>query len=148
MPEVSLELDINAVADRVWSAVVDIERYPDTMANVRWVRILDEAGPTRRRSAWSIVLKGSILEWQETEDIDHERRVMSFKQFSGDLETFDGRWTVEELEPAVTRVSFEVAFEIGIPLLADMLNPVAKRALRDNSTEMLLGVEREAIGAR
>ncbi len=147
MPSVSLELDIRAPAERVWAAVVDIERYPDTMENVRWVKVLDRSGDSARRSAWSIVLKGSILEWQENETIDHEKRVMSFEQFSGDLETFDGAWVLHELEPELTRVTFDVSFEIGIPLLADMLNPVAQRALRDNCTEMLLGVEREAVGA-
>ena len=146
MPSVALELEIRAPADRVWSAVIDIERYPDTMENVRWVKVHSRDGETRRRSEWSIVLKGSILEWKEDETIDHERRVMSFEQVSGDLETFDGQWVLEELGPELTRVSFEVSFEIGIPLLAEMLNPVAQRALRDNCTEMLLGVEREAIG--
>jgi len=36
-----------------------------------------------------------------------------------------------------------VRFEIGMPMLADMLNPVAARALRDNSEQMLREIERK-----
>jgi ribosome-associated toxin RatA of RatAB toxin-antitoxin module len=144
VPEVELELDISAAAERVWRAVLDIEKYPESMANVRSVRIIDVDGPTRRRSAWSVTLKGSILEWTESEYLDHENRRMTFHQLTGDLEVFEGQWVVEETAPELTTVRFSVSFEIGIPLLAQMLNPVAQRALRDNCAEMLWGIEREA----
>ena len=111
MPSVELTLDVAAPADRVWAAVVDIERYPESMKNVRWVEIREQLGPDERRSGWSIVLKGSILEWEEREDLDHENRIMSFHQLSGDLDIFDGRWVVEEKGPELTAVSFHVRFE-------------------------------------
>ena len=44
-----------------------------------------------------------------------------------------------------TGVTLTIDFEIGIPLLAQMLNPVAQRSLRANCTEMLEGIERDAI---
>lgn len=149
MPDVSLELEIRAPIERVWDAVVDIEKYPDTMANVRWVKLLEYPGtePDTRRSAWSIVLKGSILEWQDDEVLDHEAHELRFKQVSGDMEIFEGAWTLTELADDLTLVRLAITFEIGIPLLADMLNPVAERSLRENSREMLMGVEREAMGA-
>ena len=72
---------------------------------------------------------------------------MSFEQVTGDLERFDGAWVLEELDGDLTGVRLDVSFEIGIPLLAANLNPVAQRALRENCSEMLLGVERKAVGA-
>jgi ribosome-associated toxin RatA of RatAB toxin-antitoxin module len=147
LPNVELTLDIAAPAERVWAAVIDIERYPQSMKNVRWVEIREEIDADHRRSAWSIVLKGSILEWEEREHLDHEARVMSFHQLSGDLDVFDGRWVVQERHETLTTVSFDVTFEIGIPLLAEMLNPVAVRSLRENSIDMLHGVERQAVAA-
>jgi hypothetical protein len=41
-----------------------------------------------------------------------------------------------------------VTFEIGIPLLADTLNPIAERSLRENFMEMLHGIQAEALAAR
>jgi len=145
MPEVEIELDIRAAAARVWEVVINIERYPDSMPNVRWVRILDDADPVLRRSAWSVLLKGSILEWEELEHLDPERRVMSFQQVIGDLEVFDGEWRVTPIDAENTKVHLRTCFEIGIPLLAEMLNPVAQLSLRSNSREMLLGIEQDAL---
>jgi ribosome-associated toxin RatA of RatAB toxin-antitoxin module len=147
MPGVLLELEIQAPADRVWEAVVDVERYPESMENVRWAKILEYEHADARKTAWSVLLKGSILEWRDRETLDHVARVMSFEQLSGDMEVFTGSWELTELGPERTAVKLEMRFEIGIPLLADMLNPVAERALRGNARDMLLGVEREALGA-
>lgn len=149
MPTVELEIDIQAPIERVWDAVIDIEKYPETMESVRWVKLLPspDPDPTVRHSAWSVNLKGSILEWEVDEQLDHEAHVFHSRQRSGDMETYEGSWIVTEIAPGVTRARLEITFEIGIPLLADMLNPVAVRSLRENSTDMLRGIEREALEA-
>ncbi len=147
MPGVNLDVEIQADVERVWAAVVDVERYPAVMECVRWSRINSVESEEKRHTSWSIVLKGSILEWEENEFLDHEARVMRFEQTAGDMDVFTGSWTVTEISPGLTRVVLIIDFEIGIPLLADMLNPVAVRALRGNCNDMLMGVEREALDA-
>lgn len=147
MPDVELQMDIRAPIGRVWDKVVDIERYPSSMENVRSVRIVDVAGPSVRTAAWSVTLKGSILEWREIERLDPVRHVVRFEQLSGDMERFEGAWRLEPRPPLLTRVHLRVSFEIGIPLLAEMLNPVAQRSLHDNCREMLLGIEQEVLAA-
>ncbi|MGN6274712.1 MAG: type II toxin-antitoxin system RatA family toxin [Solirubrobacterales bacterium] len=144
MPEVKIDMAIQAPIERVWETVVDIERYPDSMETIRFVRIVGDDKEGRRRAAWSVLLKGSILEWEEEEHLDHKGHTVAFKQIRGDLEHFDGRWGLKALGPEQTKVVFEVEFEIGIPMLADMLNPVAQRSLQENCTEMLRGIERAA----
>lgn len=145
MPDVSLELEIRAPVQRVWAAVVDVESYPASMDSVRSVRICDGHDEPVRRTDWSVILKGSVLQWQEREHLDAQERVMRFEQLTGDLSLFNGAWTLHELAPDLTRASFAVSFEIGIPLLADMLNPIAQRSLHDNCIDMLRGVERQAV---
>jgi ribosome-associated toxin RatA of RatAB toxin-antitoxin module len=147
MPDVKMELEVAAPMERVWTTVLDIERYSDVMENVRWAKVLTTNGASERTCAWSVTLKGSILEWEEVEHIDHDARVVEFHQLRGDMQVFEGRWTLEPRGPGATHVAFDVAFEIGIPLLAEMLNPVAQRSLRENCTEMLRGIEREALAA-
>jgi ribosome-associated toxin RatA of RatAB toxin-antitoxin module len=146
MPQISVDMEISAAAAKVWATVVDIERYPESMSSVRWVRLLSADGP-ERRSTWSITLKGSILEWEEHEHLDHTNLVMSFQQLSGDMELFEGSWNVTPLADDRTHVKLTIDFEIGIPLLAAMLNPVAQRSLKQNCTEMLEGIERDALAA-
>jgi ribosome-associated toxin RatA of RatAB toxin-antitoxin module len=145
MPHVEMELEIRAPIDRVWNTVIDIERYPETMENVRSASVVEWKDDNERICAWSVTLKGSILEWREVEHLDRDRHFVEFEQLSGDMEIFRGHWLLDQVHAGLTRVTFRVTFEIGIPLLADMLNPVAQRSLRDNCSEMLHGIEQEAV---
>jgi ribosome-associated toxin RatA of RatAB toxin-antitoxin module len=141
MPSVSVDLVIAAPAGAVWIQVKDTESYPQFMENVRSVTILDQSEATRRTSRWSTLLKGSVLEWTELEAIDDANLRIEFHQLDGDLDLFEGHWQLTETAPSETHVELAVVFEIGIPLLADMLNPVAARALKGNSEAMLHEIE-------
>lgn len=140
MPEVNVDVEIAAPIDAVWKTIREIEDYPRYMENVRAVRVISDEGSTRT-SEWSTLLKGSVLEWTEEEHIDAFDHRITFNQLDGDLDLFAGHWQLETLSPTSTRATLFVSFEIGIPLLADMLNPVAVRALRENSQHMLRGIE-------
>ncbi|MEU8685626.1 SRPBCC family protein [Streptomyces sp. NPDC048611] len=144
MPHVEVNLPIKAPVAAAWRAVTRLEDYAAYMENVESVNVLGETAAGVRTSEWSVLLKGSVLEWVEEDELDEERRVMSFTQVSGDLDEFRGYWRVDEAGDGsgTSVVTFSVDFEIGIPLLADMLNPVAGRALRENSEHMLRAIER------
>lgn len=142
MPTVSTESYSNQPIDRVWAEVLDIAAFPSYMDEVREIEILSHDGDTRR-SRWQILLKGSVLEWEEQERIDAANHEINFHQIEGDLAYFTGRWTVSQTERGV-RTELHVEFDIGIPLLADMLNPVAARALEENSYKILSRIDSRA----
>lgn len=141
MPHVEVNLPIKAPAAEAWEAVTRLEDYAEYMENVESVTVLGETETGARTSEWSVLLKGSVLEWVEEDELDQDNRVMSFSQVSGDLDEFTGYWRVEDSGDGTSVVTFSVDFEIGIPLLADMLNPVATKALRENSEHMLRAIE-------
>jgi uncharacterized membrane protein len=145
VPSVAVEVRIHAPIAMVWSAIKDIGSYPLYMENVRSVKV-ESDGSDGRVSLWSTLLKGSVLEWREREVIDEDGLTITFNQLDGDLDTFDGTWVVRDQGDHVA-VALEVEFEIGIPLLADMLNPVAARALRENSVSMLRDIETRVADA-
>ena len=141
MPVVCVNLDIAADPAVVWQKVCNVADYPTFMDDVQSIEIIED-GPVRTTS-WSVLLKGSVLEWTERETLDEAALRIEFTQIDGDLDRFDGHWLIR---PRVggSSVQLEVDFDIGIPLLADMLNPVAERALRENSERMLRGLDAEA----
>ncbi|MFF3766288.1 type II toxin-antitoxin system RatA family toxin [Streptomyces sp. NPDC001922] len=147
MPRVDVELPIAAPPEHTWQAVVDVEAYPACMDSVQSVTVVESSGEDRRTTAWSVHLKGSVLEWVESEQLDHAARRFDFHQVSGDLAHFVGHWAVRPGEDGGSLVSLTVEFEIGIPLLAEMLNPVAATALRENAEQMLQALERRLTGA-
>jgi len=141
MPVVEETLVIEAHADDAWTAVTDVESYPEAMKNVQSVNVVQKESDTARRTAWSVLLRGSVLQWVQREQLDPARRVVTFQQESGDMETYTGHWTVVPLDDDRCSVTLYVEFEIGIPLMADMLNPIAVTALRESAHTMLSGLE-------
>ncbi|MFJ2775168.1 type II toxin-antitoxin system RatA family toxin [Kitasatospora sp. NPDC087315] len=147
MPRVEVDLPIEVPPDTAWAAVVDVESYPDCMESVDSVVVTDRTDDRHRTTAWSVRLKGSVLHWTEAEVIDPEARRFSFHQVSGDLGHFAGHWAVRPAPGGGSTVSLHVDFDIGIPLLAAMLNPVAADALRENAAQMLAALEQRLLGA-
>jgi ribosome-associated toxin RatA of RatAB toxin-antitoxin module len=144
MPEVDFDLPIKAPIDVVWRTVADTDSYAAYMENVLSAKITSDDGAGNRLSSWSILLKGAILQWEEREEVDHENRQLRFWQTDGDMETLEGYWHVRPVDDEVVSVRLFITFRIGIPLLADMLDPLARQAIHDNSQTMLLAIERRA----
>ncbi|GAA3029677.1 hypothetical protein GCM10020000_02920 [Streptomyces olivoverticillatus] len=115
MPRVEVELYIAAPPAQSWAAVVDVESYPECMDSVQSVKVVEQNGPQERTTAWSVHLKGSVLEWVEAERIDDEARRFDFHQVSGDLAHFVGHWAVRPADDGGSLVSLDVEFDIGIP---------------------------------
>jgi coenzyme Q-binding protein COQ10 len=103
-----------------------------------------ERQPTYRLTAWEVEMMGCLMHWVEREDIDPGRYRIDYRQIEGDLATFDGFWQLEPLTDATCRVTLAVQFEIGVPMLSEMINPVAERAVHDSSRKMLLALAAEA----
>ncbi|KQV14662.1 MULTISPECIES: type II toxin-antitoxin system RatA family toxin [unclassified Kitasatospora] len=142
MPRVEVELPIAVPPDTVWAAVVDVERYPHCMASVDSVVITEQPDARHRTTAWSVRLQGSVLRWTEAEVIDPAARRFDFRQLTGDLGEFVGHWAVDAT-PGGSLVTLHADFDIGIPLLAEMLNPIAAKALRENAEEMLAALRQQ-----
>ena len=136
---VTVERDMAAPVDVVWRQVQDIERFPEYSSAVRSVVVRSRQGEIRD-SDWEVYLRGSVLQWSERAVISDEQMSMTFEQTDGDLSHLAGGWTVSRTLPV--RVSLSVEFEIGIPLLARMLTPIAAEALEQNARLMLADVDR------
>src|SRR3954468_10648089 len=116
MPTVDVEMTMHAPLQAVWKAVVDVESYPRYMENVKSVREVRRLPDGSRETEWSVLLKGSMLEWIERDEVFEADRRVSFAQIDGDLEVFEGEWTVTELADGAVLVRLFVTFDIGIPL--------------------------------
>lgn len=139
MERVEVTRALRAAPELVWRTIRDIESYPSHMDHVLSIEVLEDCGSVRR-AKWEVLLRGSVLRWEERGVIDDDQHRITFCQVHGDLSHFEGSW---ELVPAPEHVDVKlvIEFEIGIPLLADMLNPVARRSLLENLNSMLDDIE-------
>ena len=135
MPVVKVEEHIAAPIETAWELVNDVTAYPRLMEPVRSVEVL-EAGKDYRRVAWEVDLKGCVMRWVEYEAIDQARHRIDYHQVDGDLGDFRGYWELDGVGDG-TRVVLLVDFDIGMPTLSEMLDPVAVQAVEQNSRAML-----------
>lgn len=136
MPTIEVKKHLEAPIQQVWSLISDLEGYPLLMDPVKKLEVIDRHG-NELTARWEVELKGSILRWVEREIHDPARYRIDFNQIEGDLERFEGYWQLRPVGDDKTEASLQIRFEIGIPMLKDMLDPVASRALTENAHKML-----------
>lgn len=124
--------------DTAFARLRDFPSYAEHAEVVREISLATDADGNQV-SSWSVWFRNGLLQWTERDVVDPVTRTLSFEQVTGDLARFDGAWRVSDHDGAVT-VHFDAVVDLGIPSLADMLDPLAERTLRTNTTGILRGL--------
>lgn len=141
MPIVNTAVHIaDATLEAVWEVVSAFDRYPALMPDVIEVTFLERSG-TEATSAWRVMLNDSEMTWEERDVFIPKSRI-EFTQIDGDLEVFRGSWLLTEIDGGV-RVSLSLEFDIGIPSLAAVLDPLGIQAIESNSRGMLTAISEQ-----
>jgi len=126
-------------ADEAYQRISQFERYPEMTAAVEDVVVQPDSDDGWVYSEWTVHFRNGLLRWSERDALDPEQRKITFEQVTGDFAEFSGTWLVEPT-PAGTVVTFSATFDLGIPTLAPILDPVAEAALRNNIRLILAGL--------
>ncbi|MEM5770982.1 MAG: SRPBCC family protein [Bacillota bacterium] len=135
MPYVEVSKVVNVPKSEVYEILKEMEKYPQFMKDLKSVKVLERHANTTL-TQWETKIMGNTIKWVEKDIFDDENHHISYHQRSGDLHKFEGEWILKE-EAGGTRVTLTVDFEIGVPMLAGLLNPVAKLMIKDNCENML-----------
>ena len=125
-------------AAEVYSILCNFNYYSENSQAVRSVNV-QELPDGRTISAWEVEFRGGILKWSEEDYFDVENFVISFDQTEGDVECFSGEWKVEEREESCIIV-FSASFDMGIPSLSHILDPIATQTLQENIVSIITGL--------
>jgi len=128
----------DADAAAVFDRISDFPRYADYTDAVREVRI-ESREDDRITSTWSVNFRNGVLCWTERDRIDRQALHIEFEQTAGDFTVFTGSWQVEQIDGNVA-VLFTAAFDLGMPSLAAIIDPIAERALLENIQSILRGL--------
>lgn len=131
MKTITVKAIVHAHPDDVYRVLTDFPGYVGRAPSIRHVDIRSDT-----TSAWEVAFRDGVLRWVEHDEFDAANRTISFRQIDGDLEVFDGRWTVEPSDGGAA-MSFNARFDLGVPGLAAFLEPVAERAFQDNMAELI-----------
>src|SRR5262249_41153050 len=126
-------------AAAAYARISDFARYPELTETVRDVDLQPPQADGSIVSEWTVAFRNGLLRWTERDVLDPAALTITFTQLAGDFETFFGTWRVEPVTDA-TAITFEAVFDLGIPSLADILDPVAEATLRGNILVILRGL--------
>lgn len=125
-------------AATIFALISDFPRYADYTDAVREVRIDHVDGDTTT-STWSVNFRNGVLCWSERDRIDPVKHHIEFEQIDGDFHRFAGTWQVTATGSDVL-VLFTAEFDLGMPSLAAIIDPIAERTLRENMQSILSGL--------
>lgn len=147
MPTVESEIVIERPVAEVYALAQDIERFPEFMADVQSVEILEDDLP-RRVSRWTGVIKefNRTVEWTEEDYWDDAAHVCTFTQLEGDFSEYSGRWEFTEV-PEGTRMRLEVNYDYNVPLIGALIKNLLRKKMQQNTDAMLAALKEEAESA-
>ena len=125
-------------ASDVYQTLADFERYPELSDAVRSVAVT-EVSENRTVSRWEVTFRAGLLRWTEEDTFDPGALTITFRQLDGDIPIFDGSWRCVDAAPG-SEVLFCARLDMGIPSLADALEPIAARTLIDNIVSIVRGL--------
>jgi ribosome-associated toxin RatA of RatAB toxin-antitoxin module len=125
-------------ADFVYERVCAFEEYPSYSEAVREVEVIEKEASSIT-SSWEVKFRRGILCWTERATLHADAGLITFEEVDGDVDEFAGSWSVESTDDGV-RVQFVVTFDIGVPTLEHILDPIAEEALCDNVVSILRGL--------
>jgi hypothetical protein len=131
--------------DEAYEMLRDFPRHALMSDAVREVEV-EEQPDGSFITSWEVNFRNGILIWSEFDEFDPDNNTVRFNQRDGDPEDFSGYWcATPDPSGEGCRLKFEAQFEVGIPTLGDMLEPIAARTLRDNVIQTLEGVFGESL---
>ena len=143
MPDVAVTALVpGTCADEVFAAVADFGAYPRHTDAVREVVVRTAGGAVE--SDWVVNFRNGVLAWTERDVLDPCGRRITFQQLDGDFAVFTGSWLVEPDGEGST-VTFAASFDLGMPSLAPMIDPIAERALAENVRAIIGGLLGPAV---
>jgi len=139
MRTVRLRLHVpHKAASQVYAALADFERYPELCDAVKNVAVT-EVSENLIVSAWEVTFRAGLLRWTEQDTFDPGALSITFRQLEGDVAVFDGSWKCVDAAQG-SEIVFSARLDMGIPSLADALEPIAVRTLVDNIASIVRGL--------
>lgn len=118
--------------------VTDFGRWPAASDSVRSVEVATQEDGSEI-SEWEVIFREGLLRWTERDWIDLGANRAVFELIEGDPHLFNGTWDVTPGTDGST-LTFDAEFDLGMPSLAHVLDPIAVEAVEDAIESVLRGL--------
>jgi hypothetical protein len=127
----------------VLRCVSDFKRWPLASELVRRVEV-EPAPDGSEISRWEVSFRQGLLRWSERDWLELDSNRARFELIEGDPHRFDGSWQVD-VEEAGSTLTFDADFDLGMPSLAHVLDPIAVEAIEEAVESVLRGLYGDSL---
>jgi ribosome-associated toxin RatA of RatAB toxin-antitoxin module len=144
MPSVETSVWINAPIERVYAIAKDNRSFPDFMADVKSLDIVESEG-NRVVSDWVGVISafGIKVRWRQEDIWDDHAYSCAFRQLKGDYDQLQGTWSFKE-ENGGTRFDSSLDYEYHVPMVGAVIKGVIHKLVIDNMESVLGAIKKRA----
>jgi uncharacterized membrane protein len=142
----SERIRVEAPADRCFDVAIDFESYPEWAKDVKSARILETDGEGRgTKVEYRAAALGRSVRYVLQYDYAEAPDAFSWQFVEGDmLRRLDGTYRFEPEGDASTRVHYDLAVEVGVPLPGILKRRAASLIMGNALKELKKQVERVA----
>jgi len=137
------EIEINANQDILFKVMLDLEKFPEFMEDVKKITILQNEG-NKRISEWEAEIDGLLFKWQEEDIYYPQEYKLTYKLIKGDLDKFEGYWEIIKLNDNKSKLVIFLSFDLNIPTLKSLIMPTIKFKVKKNLALMLKAIKSRA----
>jgi coenzyme Q-binding protein COQ10 len=137
------EIEINANQNIVFKVMLDLEKFPEFMEDVKKITILQDEG-NKRISEWEAEIDGLLFKWQEEDIYYPQEYKLTYKLIKGDLDKFEGYWEIIKLNDNKSKLVIFLSFDLNIPTLKSLIMPTIKFKVKKNLALMLKAIKSRA----
>lgn len=146
-PTLRIEHQLPARPWKVLRLITRIEDFCQYMPNVKKSQIMEKT-KDGAITEWLVEIDGLRIRWRQQDTFDFKNFTVSFKAIEGDLEKFEGTWTLKKGEGESTHVTILAKIRLGIPIVEDVVEDILEFRLRKNFEMMLMGMEENLLRKR
>ncbi len=128
----------SCTAAEAYLMMCNFKEYAQYSQAVRAMDILEEE-ENRVVLSWEVYFRGGIFRWTEEDLLFPDTYSCQFNQVDGDADYFAGGWDIQDAATGC-QIRFSFDFDMGIPSLSSIIDPIAERALRENIESTLFGL--------
>ena len=146
MPRIEQTILINAPVEHVYKVARDVESFPEFMADLRSLKVLERNEDNSRTvTEWAGFIPAVKLpmKWTQEDVWNDGTRRDDFHMITGDLKRMEGYWQFTETE-AQTRFDSVVDYDIDIPMIGPMIKSLVKKLMTDNLQATLEAIRKRA----
>jgi ribosome-associated toxin RatA of RatAB toxin-antitoxin module len=151
MPRIELNVEIDAPIDRVYGIARDVEAFPQFMADLQSLTVLERSpDESRTVTAWVGIIQAfkMKIKWTQEDLWNAQTHRDDFKMLQGDMDRMEGYWQFEPTGTGRTRFLSVVDYDFNVPMVGPMVKGLVKKLMTENLQSTLEAIKARAEAAR